>query len=85
MSDCKTVQAVAPAIILAPEESGEVSISGDRLVRMSGNGSTPVGPGAESWLAVSGRDEIPQKLKHFCIYEDKFCQNVKNTALLKLY
>ena len=39
MSDCKTVQAVKPVIILAPEESGEVSISGDRLVRMSGNGS----------------------------------------------
>ena len=65
MSDCKTVQAVAPVFILAPEESGEVSISGDRLVRMSGNGSPPVGPGAESWLGVYGAGRNPPEAEAF--------------------
>ena len=30
-------------------------------------------------------DEVPQKLKHFCIYNDKFCQYVEGHSTTEVY
>jgi len=60
MSDCKTVQAVTPVIILACEDSGEVSISRDRLGRRSENGSPPAGPGENPGRRSRGGTKSPR-------------------------